>query len=459
MTGGSPSRLLRAAREATTTMVAAAVAALVGWAVDPEPGTIVFALFLAISLSRSQLERDARGRVEAGIAVPLVALAGCGVGMVLAASPVAGAALFTAGLTASVLLRRVGEAGRRVGGLIALPFTVLLVAPVGGPSLTPLHRLAVAILVGLVAWAAVTGVQITAQRAGMLPRAAARPSPRPGEREARRRPARRDASVRLAVQMAVMLTVAFGVGVVSFREHWAWIVLTGLLVTLGNAGRADVVYKGVQRVVGAGAGSLLVFVLPLPLPASWALTVVAVALFAGLVLRPFGYVWWALSVTMALAVAQSFGGAGFELWQRWAEIVLGAVIAIGVSWLVLPVRSEDVVRRRVAQVLAALADELAAWSAAAGAGAGEDSSRRRVADARRAMDRAVAPFEAARRLSAGAVRPRPCGWADAARSVCDALARPPRPGVRAALGRARRAAREPATLQAALDDLCAAATG
>lgn len=452
MTRGRRPRLARAVREGVLTMTAAVVVAVVAWALDPEPGTIVFALFLSISLSRSQLERDLRGRLEAGIALPLVALAGAGVGMLLVASPWVGASVFVAGLTASVLLRRYGAWGRRLGGLVALPFTVLLVAPVGGPSLTPVHRLVVAGVVGLVAWATVTIVQLLAQRAGMLPRAPARETVR---RDATRPSARQDASVRLAAQMAVTLAVAFFVGFVFFPDHWAWIVLTGLLVALGTAGRADAVHTGVQRVIGAGAGSLLVFVLPVHLPAPWAVSLVLVALFAGVVLRPFGYVWWTLSVTVSLALAQSFWTGGFVLWERWVEIVLGAAIAIVVAWIVLPIRSEDVVRRRISQVLAALADLLAA-DGADPAGIEVETLRRRVGEACAGMQRAVAPFEALGRISGGRIRLRPCGWADAVRTAADALGRTPRAGARRAVGQARRAVRHPDALQSALDALVAA---
>jgi uncharacterized membrane protein YccC len=50
-------------------------------------------------------------------------------------------------------------------------------------------------------------------------------------------------------------------------------------------------------------------------------------------------------------------GAGL-LRERLAAVALGAALGLAAAWFVLPVRSGDVTRRRVADALAALTDHL-----------------------------------------------------------------------------------------------------
>jgi hypothetical protein len=45
---------------------------------------------------------------------------------------------------------------------------------------------------------------------------------------------------------------------------------------------------------------------------------------------------------------------GDQLWIRILAIIVGAACGLAASWFVLPVRSEDVVRKRIADALAAL---------------------------------------------------------------------------------------------------------
>ena len=50
-----------------------------------------------------------------------------------------------------------------------------------------------------------------------------------------------------------MAAAAFVVGDLAFPMHWRWVVLSALLVNVGNRGRLDVVNKSALRVLGAGA--------------------------------------------------------------------------------------------------------------------------------------------------------------------------------------------------------------
>ncbi|MFW8745489.1 hypothetical protein, partial [Mesorhizobium japonicum] len=121
--------LRRAFAQAVVTIVAVVLTVLSTLAIAPEIGPAVLGAMLCLTLARSQLERDVRGRIEAAIALPVIGLLAAGVGLLLVRLPVAGAVVYVLGMTASVWLRRFGEVPRRIGALLALPFIALLVAP------------------------------------------------------------------------------------------------------------------------------------------------------------------------------------------------------------------------------------------------------------------------------------------------------------------------------------------
>jgi uncharacterized membrane protein YccC len=79
-------------------------------------------------------------------------------------------------------------------------------------------------------------------------------------------------------------------------------------------------------------------------------------------LREFSYAWWAGCVTAVLSLLYGwFGQApGGLLDTRLEGIAVGAALGIAASWLILPVRTHDVARRRTADALAALGGVLGA---------------------------------------------------------------------------------------------------
>jgi hypothetical protein len=94
--------ILRSLREATVTMLAILAALGTTLLIDPEPGPAVLAVVLTMSLARSQLDRDLRGRLESLGILPLVALASVGVGSLLKYLPIPGAIVFVLGMSASI---------------------------------------------------------------------------------------------------------------------------------------------------------------------------------------------------------------------------------------------------------------------------------------------------------------------------------------------------------------------
>lgn len=447
------SALLQPLVEAIVTMLAILATLLSTLAMAPGAGAAVLAVVLSLSLSRSHMDRDLRGRLEAVVVLPLVGFVAMGVGLLLRQMPWVGALAFVAGMFLSIWLRRFGSMARRAGRLIALPFVTLLTVPhihAASNGLLPAVLVPVAIALLALLWVSV--FHVLARRLRLLAplqatvHAPVRPAPEGGMRPV--------ASTRMAIQMAVALALSFVVGYLCFRERWAWIVLTAFIVNSGNRGRLDVAYKSGLRVLGAAAGTVLAMTVTIHAGANPHTTgaLILIALFFGIWLRPLGYAWWALFVTLALALLQGFEPQppGTLLWLRLEEIVIGALIGVAAAWLVLPVRSSDVLRRRLADALAAMAEALDP--------ANPERQPARIAMALDALEDMAAPFRAARRFTRRFRNVQPADWLDALLAcrtpVIDAVVRGDTPGrVRQAVGAARRSLREPEALLPALQQL------
>ena len=447
-------RIARSLAAAVVTMLATLSTLACALAIAPEPGPAVLAVVLCLSFSRSHLDHDLRGRLEAAVALPLVGLVAVGVGALLRHMPWVGAAVFVAGMFMSIWLRRFGLMAKRAGSLIALPFVVILTTPYIPPRhASHLMAILAPIIVALLALVWVAAFQAAARHLGMLPplRKAVAATVTAPPQEGSLHPS---ASTRMAIQMAVALAASFLVGYLFFTQRWAWIVLTAFIVNSGNRGRLDVAYKSVLRIVGAGIGTIVALTLSIHFGNHDATTaaLILAAVFLGLWLRPLNYAWWALFITIALALLQGFSGATAQaiLWPRLEEIVIGAIIGVASAWLVYPVRSTAVLRRRIADALAALSDAL------------NPATEERKPDAFvAALDQVeqVAPaFRASRLLTPWQKTVHPADWIDALFACREAalvlINEGATPGeARKGVGAARRAMREPETLLPALQAL------
>jgi fusaric acid resistance family protein len=442
--------LFGALHEALVTMLAAIVTLLCVLAVAPGPGSTVLSVVLCLSLSRSQLDRDWRHRLEAAVALPVVGVAAIVVGILLQRWPWFGAAVFVAAMFLSIWLRKFGANAQRVGSLIALPLVTLLVTPhIEANPVGPVPALLVPVLIALLALFWVSVFHAVARYAGFLP-------PQPIQPASRSAPARENvpriaASTRMAIQMALALALSFAIGYLFFGHRWAWIVLTAFIVNSDNRGRLDVAYKSVLRVAGAAAGTIFALLFRQHIGAhdfsNGAL--ILTALFIGVWLRPLGYAWWALFVTIALALLQGFNDepASGILWLRLEEIVIGALIGVAAAWWILPLRSTDVLRRRIADALGALSAAL------------DPAIPERTPDAfihaMAGMEKLAPAFRASRLARR---RMQQADWIDVLNVSRDAaialIERGDTPTeVRRAVGAARKALREPSTLLQALLEL------
>ncbi|MFJ3308079.1 FUSC family protein [Streptomyces sp. NPDC086549] len=335
-------KLIRNAYEAALTMTAvllcwAATLRLEG-AAGLHTDSLVLAVALTFTLARSQRTADLRGRLTALALLPAVAAVCTLVGRLIAAHYALGAAVFTAGISLPIWIRRYGPAATRAGTLMTLPFVALLVVP--GPALPSeaqgaLVGWAWSALIGVMACCSVWLVQGLADRYGPWPA-------EPGTGPAPRRPSRLHPrpSTRMAVQMAVAVAAAFALGRFFFGQHWPWAVLTAYVTASGNRGRTDVLRKGVERFVGACAGTLLATgVAAAGIGGHAAVAVMFAVLAVALWLRPLSYAYWAAGMTAALALLLGYFGqdATTLLPTRLAGIGLGAALSVAVAWWLLPV--------------------------------------------------------------------------------------------------------------------------
>jgi hypothetical protein len=335
-------KLIRNAYEAALTMTAVllcwAAALRLEGAAGLHTDSVVLAVALAFVLARSGRTADTRERLTALVLLPAVAAVCALVGHLIAAHYAMGAAVFTAGISLPIWIRRYGPAATRAGTLMTLPFVALLVVP--GPALPSeaqgaLVSWAWSALIGVLACASVWLVQGLADTYGPWPaEPATAPSPR---RPSRLRPR---PSTRMAVQMAVAVAATFALGRLLFDHHWPWAVLTAYVVGSGNRGRTDVLRKGVERFAGACAGTLLATgVAALGITGHTAVAVMFAVLAVALWLRPLNYAYWAAGMTTALSLLLGYFGqdASSLLPTRLAAIAVGAALSVAVAWWLLPV--------------------------------------------------------------------------------------------------------------------------
>lgn len=319
-------------------------------------GLIVLAVALALTLERTQRDAAPRQRAIALVVLPAVSLAAAGIGWLLLHDPDLGDVVFVAAIGLSIWVRRFGPLATRVGTLVALPCIALLIVP-GGAGVGSAPALWAAI-VAVLAFVWVSALQLGARRLGWL-EPESPPVPRPARAP---RTGVVAVSTRMALQMMVALGSAFALGRWLFPHHWSWVVLTAFIVSSGNRGRADVLHKSGQRILGALVGTTAATLIAAAVDpgAAWAVVAIFVVLGAGLWLRLRSYAFWAAAMTGALGLLYGYLGQGGPevLGQRLLGILLGAALGLAAAWLVLPVRSTDVLRRQVADALAALTDTL-----------------------------------------------------------------------------------------------------
>jgi len=324
------------------------------------PSIVVLTTVLGMTLGRTQRHGGTRQRLVSLATLPVVSVACNEVGRLFIEHPNVADALFTAALGLSIWIRRFGGRASRLGTLIALPFIALLVTPVPvlpGESPSVGRSMLWSAVAAVIAFCWVWVTQEVAQRIGYV-----EAEPERATTQANKSNARIPASTRMAVQMTLSLALAFVIGRSLFPTHWTWIVVTAFIVNSGNRGRGDVVYKCLLRIAGAAVGTVMATLVAglFPPRDNTAIVIILVVLAVGSWLRTINYAYWAGCVTSVLSLLQGYFGEGHVglIGERLLQIVLGGALAVAIAWFVLPVKSSQVLRRRIADSLAALTDAL-----------------------------------------------------------------------------------------------------
>lgn len=307
----------------------------------------ILAAALCVGLVRRPEGLSLRKLAMKLLALPAIALAAALVGTTFLRAPVLGASLFTVGVALSVALRQFGERAAALGRTLALPLIMMLAVPV--PMGNGSHNGSTALLTLLAG--AVAMICAAAASFG-LPKHDRPKNARPVQAGVTSVPSR------MAMQMLTALALAFAIGMPLFGTHWPWVVLSAFIVCSGAVGRGDAVYKALLRLGGAVGGTLLAAIVTLiatPNPYAYAALVFAV-LFAGMWLRRINYAYWAACATLIFALLQGAAGesAAPLFGVRVACIVIGALCGVAAAWFVFPIRTQQVVRRRVADALGAM---------------------------------------------------------------------------------------------------------
>lgn len=330
-------------------------AVCLGAHVNPSPAILSAAL--CMGLVRRPETASGRKLALKLVTLPFIALAASLVGYAFLRMPVLGATLFTCGIALSVALRQFGERAALIGRTLALPFIAMLVVPVRvDPGANVLAIAVLTLLAGAVA------MLCAAAASYALPKA--EPAPRKMRAV---EPGWNSVPTRMALQMFAALVLAFAIGFTAFPAHWFWVVLSAFIVCSGAVGRGDAMYKALLRLGGAIGGTLLAALVAnarLPSSTAYAALIFAV-LFAGMRLRRINYAYWAACATLIFALLQGSGGRNvLPLFAaRVLCIFIGALCGVAAAWFVYPIRTRQVVRRRVADALAAMREVLTGGAA------------------------------------------------------------------------------------------------
>src|SRR6185437_14573875 len=155
---------------------------------------------------------------------------------------------------------------------------------------------------------------------------------------------------------AVSLALAFVLGQTLFPEHWPWAVVAAFTIGVSARTRGDVLLKGAQRIVGAVVGTAGATLLTGPVAGHDAVAVLLILVFltAGLFLREYNYLWWAMAITAVLALLYGLQGASSStalLRERLLAGLLGAACAIGPALVLAPIHTRALVLKRAGAAL------------------------------------------------------------------------------------------------------------
>lgn len=201
-------------------------------------------------------------------------------------------------------------------------------------------------------------------------------------------------ALRTAIQAAIAVAIAEPIALLVDGQRFYWGEIGVMVVLAGTNSTHDRVRKTISRGIGTAIGGVvgiaLVDVVGLTHP-WWTLVIVIASLTLGMYGFTRSYVFWVVGLVVTLCQVYNYSGQFTDslIVYRLAENLLGAVIAVVVSAVVLPVATGAMIRRAVIRQLATVRGFLDA-SREFGTGPDSAASLRRTS---RAVDQATYQLE------------------------------------------------------------------
>ncbi|MDE2612266.1 MAG: hypothetical protein KGL78_02395 [Burkholderiales bacterium] len=310
----------------------------------------VLAALLPILIVRLPHAHGAAEQARDGVVIAAAALVAVELPALVDGQPLPGTLALIACAVASKALRGRGRAAGIAAAGAGLALRLALISLVAPGRIDEAWRAPLA--VALVGWS-YGALALFARLVGHEPAADRRASGASAEAGARAAAA---APAAIAASRAVrsfgrksatlQMLLAFSASCVAgrwwFGAHWNWAALSAFLVLSGTLTRAEIMTKGLHRLVGAAAGTSAAALLVGPGGAGSRSTLLALlaVVMVSIWLRRLAYAGWVAGITAALSLLYSYEGqdAGALLGVRLAALACGAVLAIAAGWFVMPVR-------------------------------------------------------------------------------------------------------------------------
>jgi hypothetical protein len=309
-------------------------------------GIVVLGAAICLTGARAHRSEPAgRRHLVRLLLIPVTIIGIAAVAVVFSMSLAAGDTLFVVLVFLSTAARAVGPKAAAIGRAAMLPLMALFIAPVhleGGPAHTVAWAVLAATIAGL--WTILFAIVIREEAEPVTPAVDTSAGKTHVWRGAR---------------SAVSLALAFLLGQTLFPDHWPWAVIAAFTIGVSARTRGDVLLKGAQRILGALVGTVGATLLTAVVAGHHGVAVLLILVFltAGLYLREYNYLWWAMAITAVLALLYGLQGAtggASLLRERLLAGLVGAACAIGPALLLAPVRTHALVLKRAGAALRSL---------------------------------------------------------------------------------------------------------
>jgi uncharacterized membrane protein YgaE (UPF0421/DUF939 family) len=170
-------------------------------------------------------------------------------------------------------------------------------------------------------------------------------------------PGQQQPALRQAIQITLASAAAIIVGETLSPQRWYWAVLAAFFVFTGTASSGETIARAWSRIVGTMIGVMVGVVAGRFAQHHAYLSVAAIflCLFSGVYLLRVSYAMMIFFITAVLAMLYAeFGNFSYALLGiRLVETIVGAMFGAMAACMILPTRTDDVIRTHMRETLAA----------------------------------------------------------------------------------------------------------